>query len=197
MKKLLVASVFVLLAPTVFARSVKPTSFAGTYRPMEDASSIPTMKSCAQARIEVIDGRKEQKVGERVHEDQRSVRQPITMEGGVANWAKDAVDEVTKRAVLGVDPGSKRLVRVRLAEVWIDEVVYRRAEYDGRVVIDVDVLEGEKSCWSGRFTGFAENYGYAGSEENYQETINHAMDKALIAMLSDARFGEVVCECGE
>jgi hypothetical protein len=44
--------------------------------------------------------------------------------------------------------------------------------------------------------GASENYGYSGTTDNYQETLNHALDRAMIRLLSDPGFQRSVCSCG-
>src|SRR6266851_4140015 len=38
--------------------------------------------------------------------------------------------------------------------------------------------------------------GYEGSAENYQETLNHALDRAMIRMLNASQFKSAICSCG-
>jgi hypothetical protein len=52
-----------------------------------------------------------------------------------------------------------------------------------------------RTCWQESFNSSAENYGYAGSVENYQETLNHALDRAMIRVLSSSGFKTAVCSC--
>jgi hypothetical protein len=44
--------------------------------------------------------------------------------------------------------------------------------------------------------GFAENYGRAGKEVNYQETVNHALDRTVATMFSTMGFVDALCTCG-
>jgi hypothetical protein len=54
---------------------------------------------------------------------------------------------------------------------------------------------GGPACWSERAEGSSENYGYAGSIENYQETLNQALDRAAMRALSSPGFRKAVCSC--
>lgn len=71
--------------------------------------------------------------------------------------------------------------------------VYRQAEYDGRVAIRGRVSGGDAAEWSATKDGFAENYGRPGSNTNYQETVNHALDRALAALVNDSGFTRALC----
>jgi len=37
---------------------------------------------------------------------------------------------------------------------------------------------------------------YSGTAENYQETLNHALDRAMIRLLGDPGFQRNICSCG-
>ena len=68
--------------------------------------------------------------------------------------------------------------------------------YEGRIAISAELSRaGGTSCWRDRADGFAENYGYAGSTENYQETLNHALDRAMLRLLNSADFKKAICSC--
>lgn len=90
-----------------------------------------------------------------------------------------------ERARMGRD-ASKPALRIKVEEIFAEETVYRRAEFDGRIVLAAEVLPtgGGAACWSTRMDGFAENYGYAGNALNYQETLNHALDRAVLKLLA-------------
>jgi len=53
---------------------------------------------------------------------------------------------------------------------------------------------GGGADWSANKSGFSENYGYAGSAENYRETVNHSLDKALVSMVNDPGFRDALCK---
>jgi hypothetical protein len=45
------------------------------------------------------------------------------------------------------------------------------------------VRKGGGVCWQDHVEGASENYGYSGTAANYQETLNHALDRAIIRLL--------------
>jgi hypothetical protein len=65
--------------------------------------------------------------------------------------------------------------------------------YEGTVSLSGEIVGAGKSAWKGMSSGKAENYGYAGSVENYQETLNHALDRAIIDLLNDREFRKAAC----
>ena len=48
-------------------------------------------------------------------------------------------------------------------------------------------------CWKGRISGSGTNYGKAGNPENYQETLNRALEKATAELLSEKSFQDALC----
>src|SRR5205085_12574589 len=87
-------------------------------------------------------------------------------------------------------------LRLTIDQINTTENVLHRSGYDGRIVMSADLVGGNgTSCWKDRLDGFAETYGYAGSAENYRETLNHALDRAMIRMLNAPDFRKAVCSC--
>ncbi|MGQ0505272.1 MAG: hypothetical protein ACT4TC_08105 [Myxococcaceae bacterium] len=62
------------------------------------------------------------------------------------------------------------------------------------------VEEGHGSaqpCWKGLTEGFAENYGRPDNAENFSETLNHALDRAVSKLLMTEDFEAALCGvCG-
>ena len=77
-----------------------------------------------------------------------------------------------------------------------NENIVHRSGYDARIVISAKLSRGGNTCWSGRADGKAENYGYSGSVENYQETFNHALYRTVIDLTNMAGFRRALCACG-
>ena len=78
------------------------------------------------------------------------------------------------------------------------ENVARRSGYEGRIVMTAELRDrGGNRCWQDKTEGASENYGYSGTAENYQETLNHALDRAMIRLFNDPGFQKSVCSCGK
>ena len=181
------------------AKDLKPTSFEAEYSMEIDRDEITTVPACAAASLAAFeDTRSEPNVGERFHEKTPNVKLPITMTGDPLLWMQTGFMEHARRAVLSYATEGRPEITFQLVSLWIDEQVYRNSEYDGQVVLDVAVTPagGGTTCWSGRVSGFAENYGRAGKEVNYQETVNHALDKAMVKAFADAELTNALCTCG-
>jgi hypothetical protein len=182
-----------LAAATCAPSALTPYTFSATYTPMTSPAEYSPARDCAAYGTLVVgDARSERsKVGVRYLED-GATRHDVTMEGDAEAWLRQAVEHALSSAGIEQSGTSDKRLTVRLEQIVTDEAIYRRAEYDGRVVVDAAVAGGGAS-WSAKKDGFAENYGYAGSAENYQETLNHALDKALASMVNDPAFVDALC----
>lgn len=181
---LAVLMVFAGCAPSDLA----PYTFPAQYKFMGSPGDYQMAPDCAgYGELVVEDGRDDTvNVGVRYLEEGGS-RYDVGMEGDVEAWLRAAAEQAFREA--GISDGGGRTVTIRLESLLTDESVYRRAEYDGTVVI-----RGSVGDFSASKKGFAENYGYAGSAENYQETVNHALDKALADLVNDPGFRDALCE---
>jgi hypothetical protein len=78
------------------------------------------------------------------------------------------------------------------------ENIWHRSGYEARIVFDAALRSASgKTCWQESVEGKAGNYGYSGSIENYQETLNSALDEATLHMLNSARFSDALCHCAD
>jgi len=165
-----------------------PYNFPAQYRFMGEPGDYQAAPACARYRdLKIVDARANRlKVGTR-YSEKGGPRYDVGMGGDIEGWLRAAATQAFAEA--GIRSGGSKTVSIYLKSVVTDESVYSRASYDGSVAIEAKV---------GRFStskkGFAENYGYAGSAENYQETVNHALDKALAALVSDSGFRGALCK---
>ena len=174
--------------------SIGPVTFPAVYRP-EEAIAASTVDACvAVSTIRVADDRQDRStVGVRSIEE-REGRAIISIEGDIEGWLRIGVERAFEVAgIRRVD--SAPSVTFRMTTLVVDEVAYRNAEYDGRVVLDVSVVDADGEPWSFRAMGTAENYGRPGNPANYQETINHALDldRAAANAVSNAEFRRHLC----
>jgi hypothetical protein len=180
-------------APT----TLTPLTVPLEYKMMASAVEMPSLEACSGvSSVQISDGRREQAIGTRFLQEQREQTFPVTATGDVAAWARAAVEGALRTAKVSTASASadRPALVITVEEIRTEENIYRRAEYDASVVLNAELRSGARSCWRERVDGFAENYGYAGSAVNYQETINHALDRALIRMLNNNAFREAVCK---
>ncbi len=190
----------VVLLPLVIAACRAPSSVAPMtvplqYKAMLTPGEVPTMPQCAAvSKIEVQDGRDEKSIGKRYVEGKPSAIAAVTTTGDVAAWAARGFENTFKRAGVAVGKEGAPVLRIRIDQIVTNENVVHRAGYDGRIVMSAELGAGG-SCWKESAEGASENYGYAGSVENYQETLNHALDRAAARILSSPNFRKAVCSC--
>jgi hypothetical protein len=182
------------------ATSLSPTSIALKYHPTEEPSATPPVHTCAALSVlKIEDARTEKDPGRRALEGKPDVASPILLADDPMPWIKQAVDLHFKRAGLLTNAAGKPSGLMKLEQIAMSETVYIRADYSGRVTLSLDLLAPStgRTCWSARVTGFSENAGYAGNAENYNETLNQALDKALIQLLSTTELSANLCgKCG-
>jgi hypothetical protein len=120
----------------------------------------------------------------------------VTTTSNVAEWVRGGASDALQRAGASIGKSDAPILRLSVDQIDTSENVLHRSGYEGRIVIGAELTKGGTSCWKDRLDGFAENYGYAGSIENYQETLNHALDRATIRMMNSSDFRRAVCSCG-
>ncbi len=187
-----------LVSTLARAKELKPTTFRAQYSREIDADEVSSVKACAIAgQVATKDARSETAVGDRARDKTPEIKQAITMTGDVGDWVRAGFSEIARLALLKTAVPSRPEVTVAVANIWIEESVHFNAVYEGRVVLDVSVNPpgGGASCWSERVDGSAENYGRPGKEVNYQETVNHALDRAVAKTFSTTDFVDALCSC--
>jgi hypothetical protein len=176
-------------------RNNLPTAFAPDYHPQLDKSDIIRPPACvALSGIEVHNSLKNAVVGERTLETRPMPVQTISMRGSPASWVSASANEIFKQAGLVANRAGTPRLKLGLSNVMIHENIYVNSGYDGRVTLDASLENANgKVCWRDRKSGTAKNYGNSGAAINYQETVNHALDRAMMAIVSDKGFQDAAC----
>lgn len=171
--------------------TLSPTTFSADYQTMGSIGDFSTAPDCATyGQLEITAPADLSKVGVRYLEEGRE-RWDVGMTGDAEAWLRAGLENALRAASIE-QAASGRTIAVELASITTDESVYRQAEYDGKVVLRARVTGGGAD-WSATKDGFAENYGRPGSNVNYQETVNHALDRALAALVNDSGFTGALC----
>ncbi len=178
--------------------SVAPVSFPLEYRTKASPGEFPALASCAAVSdVRVTDARTDKTIGKRFVEGKTSAAADVTTTSDVAAWVRAGAMDALKRAGVATGKSGAPTLRLSIDQISTSENVLHRSGYEGRLVISAELTgRNGASCWKDRLDGFAENYGYAGSAENYQETLNHALDRAIIRMLNASQFKSAICSCG-
>jgi uncharacterized lipoprotein YajG len=195
MRRFAVVLLPLLLACCRAPSSVAPLTVPLQYKAMLTPGEIPTAPQCAAlSKIEVQDARDEKNIGKRYVEGKPAAIAAVTTSDDVAAWAAGGFENTFKRAGVTVGKEGAPVLRIRIDQIITNENVLHRSGYDGRIVMSAELGTGG-ACWKDSAEGFAENYGYRGSVENYQETLNHALDRAAARILSSPNFRKAVCSC--
>ncbi|MEA2417442.1 MAG: hypothetical protein QOI58_4099 [Thermoanaerobaculia bacterium] len=198
MKNFVTVVALLLAAACRTPSSVTPLSVPLKYKTMASPAEIPSLPACAViSRVDVEDTRDNKAIGKRYVQDKPSAVASVTASNDIAAWAKEGFETTLTKA--GAPVGTKgSVLHVRIEMITTNENVLHRAGYDGRIALALELTPsaGGPACWSDHVEGSSENYGYAGSIENYQETLNHALDRAAMRAFSSPAFRKAVCSCG-
>jgi hypothetical protein len=171
------------------------TTFQVAYYPQ--LTVPPPVPTCSgPISVVVTDVRKNpSEAGQRFAENQPTVVYPILMTGDAAAYVGAGLEAGFKRAGSpGLGQTPNRLA-VWLVQLRLEEKTFYNAEFSAGVGLEVaDYLENSQTpCWKGQVTGTGTNYGRAGNPENYQETLNRALEKAVSNLLAEKGFLDALC----
>jgi len=191
----LTAAAALLLLAAACTPTLAPLSFPMSYRFMGNAGEVSVAPTCARfAGVDTVDGRSDKSVAGQRYLEQGGPRYDITADGDVAGWLRLGADKALSLASIEVDPDAAYSLRLTLQSLDLQESAYRQSEFDGRVVVEAALVKDGENAWSVREDGFAENYGRPGNPENYQETVNHALDRALAKVVNNPELRDAACE---
>ena len=179
--------------------SVAPLSIPLQYKTMANPAEFPAPPACAAlSKIDVRDARDEKALGKRYVEGKNTPAASVSTSSDVQAWAATGVEAALKRAGIPTNKASAPALSFTIEQISTAENVLHRAGYEAHVNVAAELrpAAGGAACWTGRVEGSSENYGYAGSTENYQETLNHALDRAVIRIISTPEVKKAICSCG-
>ena len=176
---------------------VEPLNVPLVYAPTSSATVLTGVLSCATiGPIEVTDARPDKSLGLRTMET-KPLKAAVSTGSDPTAWVRQGVDSYLSHNGIKVQ-GSGPTLGLTLNQLLTTESVYHRASYTAVVSLTGELKSPSgKSCWKGTFEGKAGNYGYAGSIENYQETLNGALDAASVLLTSTQTFRDALCHCGD
>ena len=176
---------------------VEPMNVPLVYSPSAGAAAITGVLSCtAIGAIDVTDGRAEKSLGLRTLEN-KPLKASVSTSSDPTAWVRQGVDSYLSHNGLKVQSNGPKLA-LTLDQLMTTESVYHRASYTALVGLTGELKSPSgKSCWKGTVEGKGGNYGYAGSTENYQETLNSALDSASQQMAAPQAFRDALCHCSD
>ena len=191
-------ALLVVIAACSTPSSVNPLSVPLHYKPMLNPAEYATLPACAAlSKVDVSDARSEQAIGKRFVEGKTSPSAPVTASTDVAAWVRTGVENALNHSNVSTSKADAPELFIRVEQIVTSENVLHRSGYEGRITLSAELRphHGSTPCWKERAEGSAENYGYAGSIENYQETLNHALDRAVARLLNSPELRKI-CSCG-
>jgi hypothetical protein len=157
----------------------------------------PSVPGCSgPIVVTVTDARaKPGESGRRFEENKPDVVYPIQIDGDAATYVRSALEANLKRAGSPGEGQSTSTLAATLVSLNLEERTYHNAEFSGEVGLDLVLKSGNSPapCWKGQISGSGTNYGKAGNPENYQETLNRALEKAMSGLLSQKSFQDALC----
>jgi hypothetical protein len=175
---------------------VDPLTVPLVYRASSDgAGALGTLSCNTIAPLQVTDVRTDKTLGTRVHES-KPLKADVSAGGDPTTWVRDGVHNVLTQN--GVRHGGGPALAVAIDAVQTTESIWHRSSYGATVALTGQLTSAAgKSCFKQTSSGKSVNYGYSGSIENYQETLNEALERAVVAMAQSQGFKDALCHCGE
>jgi hypothetical protein len=151
--------------------------------------------SCpAISRVEVEDRRSDKVLGVRFHES-KPLKADVTTTSDPAAWVHDGMQTFLSGKGMTPAPGGPKLL-VELRALRTEENIWHRSGYGAKISLIARVQSpAGKTCMEQPVEGKGGNYGYSGSIENYQETLNSALDDATQHILDSPLFESALCQC--
>ena len=174
---------------------VEPLSVPLVYKfNPKNAGILGTFPCAASAQIQVSDARGDNTLGVRTHES-KPLKADVTAGSDPAVWVRDGVQGFLGQNGVTFQGGPTLLLSIDTLHTT--ETIWHRAGYDAEISMSGQLRSPSgKPCWQGTVAGKGGNYGYAGSVENYQATLNEALDNATLQMAQPQAFKEALCHCG-
>jgi hypothetical protein len=191
---LVLACVAVVVAGCAVSK-VEPLSIPLVYKAnLKNAGILGSLPCLTSVQMQVTDTRTDKTLGVRTHES-KPLKANVTAGSDPAAWVRDGVQGFL--AQNGVTQGSGPRLLIALDTLRTTESIWHRASYEAQVAMTGELQSPSgRICWKGTGAGHADNYGYAGSVENYQEALNSALDDATRQMSESAGFKDALCHCG-
>lgn len=181
----------------VYVERPVPVTFRISYKMMIDPGDVKPAKACmTAAAVQAQDSREDKgPIGLRKLESEKEAHpsSTISFSGDLVAWVESGARSLLDAAgVRLLDPGPR--VVVRLLSLKLSEETEDNSDWRGSVTLLVEVERPEGgSCWSSEYWGTAKNWGNPHNRENYRETINHALDRALADLVKDPGFADALC----
>jgi hypothetical protein len=174
---------------------VEPLSIPLQYKVnLNGTGAIGGLSCNSISQVQVDDVRTDKTLGVRVHES-KPLTANVTATNDPTAWVQEGVRNVMSQNGLSAGSDGPRLI-ISVDSLRTAESIWHRSTYDARVVLTdrLQTVSG-RTCWKETVQGAASTYGYSGSIENYQETLNRALDAATLHIVEPQGFKDALCRC--
>ena len=147
------------------------------------------------SQVQVTDARSDKSViGIRTHES-KPLTAPVTSSTDPAVWVQSGVQGfLGQNGVVPSGHGPK--LAISLDSLHTTESIWHRSSYEASLALTASLQSpAGKVCWKQTVQGTGGNYGYAGSIQNYQQTLNAALDNATLNLAQSPGFKDALCQC--
>jgi hypothetical protein len=194
--KALMVSAAILLSACAVSR-VDPLSVPLKYSAAPKNTAVVGALSCnAISQLQVSDARSDKTLGVRTHES-KPLKADVTTPSDVAAWTHDGLQALLSQNGFSLS-GTGPVLAVSVDSLRTTESIWHRSSYDARITLSGRLTgPGGKICWNETVQGVGGDYGYSGSIENYQHSLNSALDAATLKIAQAQSFKDALCSCGK
>jgi len=195
MRRMICVSVVCLVTACAVSK-VDPLAVPLAYKPDTKAMAAARTSSCSTvSRVEVEDRRTDKVLGVRFHES-KPLKADVTAASEPATWVREGTEAFLSRNGIVFAPNGPKLL-IELRALRTEENIWHRSGYAAKLSLMARLqAPSGKMCMEQPVAGKGGNYGYSGSIENYQETLNSALDDATQHLLDSPAFDTALCQCG-
>lgn len=195
-KPTLVALMAMVVSACAVSR-VENLSVPLAYKSDPKATGLLGGLSCkALSQVSVSDARNDKTLGVRVHES-KPLKAEVTTSSDVAAWAQAGAQSFLTQNGIAFEGGAPQL-HLSIDSLHTTESIWHRSSYTAALSVTAQVQSpAGKPCWNFSVQGDGGNYGYTGSIDNYQETLNRALDSATQRAAQQQGFKDALCHCGK
>jgi hypothetical protein len=174
---------------------VDPLSIPLVYKSNpKNAGAVGGLSCPVISQVQVTDARIDKTLGVRTHES-KPLKAEVSAGSDPAAWARDGVLAVlAQNGVTGQGVAPQLVVAIETLRTT--ETIWHRGSYAAQMTMSGWLRSPSgRICWQGTGSGSGGNYGYAGSIEDYQETLNSALDAATVQLAQSPGFKDALCHC--
>lgn len=195
-KQTLIASIAVAVSACAVSRVDNLTVPLAYKSDPKSVGMLGGLACPALSQITVADARQDKTLGVRVHES-KPLKAEVTTNSDVAGWVQGGAQSFLTQNGLMFQGGAPQLHLV-IDSLHTTESIWHRSSFTAALGVTAQVQSAAgKTCWSGAVQGDGGNYGYTGSIDNYQETLNRALDSAIQRTAAQQGFKDALCSCGK